>query len=160
MINSGNLGKNLILIAKRLCANQKLCKYLFYTDENPQFNEDIENVQKTILNNNIKVVPIVKETENNLQSTLCLVYPEVVLDSDNVSYVNVALDVLIYVPLRQWIINEENLRPFSIISEVEESLKGKTVEGVGRLVYNGFELNLLTSELSCYKMSFRFDDFS
>ena len=69
------------------------------------------------------------------------------------------MELLIYTPLSTWIINDENLRPFLVMSEIEESLKDKRMNGVGTLKYKGFEIQTLTDTLSCYKMEFLIDVF-
>ena len=57
-------------------------------------------------------------------------------------------------PLTQWIIKDTNLRPFAILGEIEKSLGGKTVNGLGRLKGGDFELSFLTDEMSVYEQTF------
>ena len=47
-----------------------------------------------------------------------------------------------------------NLRPFSIMGEIQKSLNGKVIDGMGRLRGGDFEINFLTDEMSCYEMTF------
>lgn len=157
--NSKELGENLFRIATRLLENKNLCKYLKYTNDNPLNNPDIEDPINTILHKNIKIVPMVSVEEFNTESTIVLVYDEAIVNEDNTEFNDVELDVLVYVPLREWQINSLNLRPFLIMSEIEKSLEGKRVEGLGLLKYIGFNLHLLDDNLSCYRMRFTFDVF-
>ena len=60
----------------------------------------------------------------------------------------------IFVPLTQWIMKSDSLRPFLIMSEIDKSLDGKTINGLGKMSFNGFDINFLTDEMSCYEMSF------
>ena len=53
-----------------------------------------------------------------------------------------------------WIIKDTNLRPFAILGEIETSLKGKTVNGLGKLEGGDFELSYLTKEMSVYQQEF------
>jgi hypothetical protein len=46
------------------------------------------------------------------------------------------------------------LRPFAILGEIEKSLEGKTVNGLGRLKGGDFELSFLTDEMSAYEQTF------
>lgn len=158
--NSKELGTNLFQIANRLLANQNLLKYLKCTDVNPLDHEDIENPIKTILHKNIKVVPLVDEKEFNTESKVVIVYESGDVDNENTEYVNLVLDILVYTPLLEWQINDINLRPFLIMSEIENSLKNKRVEGLGVMNYLGFELSMLTDELSCHRMRFTFNVFN
>lgn len=47
-----------------------------------------------------------------------------------------------------------NLRPFSIMGEIQKSLNGKVIDGMGKLQGGDFEINFLTDEMSCYEMTF------
>ena len=66
---------------------------------------------------------------------------------------------MVYTPLREWQLNDVNLRPFLIISEIEKSLKGKSIEGLGKLKYLGWEGVVYTDALSLHQMLFRIDAF-
>jgi hypothetical protein len=158
--NSRELGKNLFTIANRLLCNQNLLKYLKYTDTSPLNNENVEDPISTILHQNIKVVPLVNEEENGTESTIVLLYKGAGVDDNNSEFKNVSLTVLVYTPLLEWQINDINLRPFVIMSEIEESLKDKRIDGLGTLKYLGFDLELLTDKISCYKMDFTLDTFN
>ena len=63
-------------------------------------------------------------------------------------------------PLSEWILNDINLRPFLIMTEIEKSLKNKKIESIGTIDYSGFELELVTDIMSCYRMSFSIDVFN
>ena len=64
--------------------------------------------------------------------------------------------------MTQWIIKDTNLRPFAIMGEVQKSLNGKKIEGLGKLKIEGlgkmvggdFALNFLTEEISAYEQTF------
>ena len=158
--NSGELGQNLFTIATRLLNNNNLCKYLKYTNDEPLNNPEIVNPIKTVLHNNIKVVPLVNAEENSTESTVVIIFEGASLNYENTEFNGIKLAVLVYTPLREWLINDINLRPFAIISEIEKTLKGKRIESLGTLKYHGFELDLLTADMSGYKMEFTFDVFS
>ena len=40
------------------------------------------------------------------------------------------------------------------MGEIETSLDGRTVDGLGRMENYGFELSYLTDDMSCYTMSY------
>ena len=158
--NSQELGNNLFGIANRLMSNQTLLKYLKYTNSSPLENDDIQNPMSTVLHKNIKVIPLVNEEENSTESTIVLVYESADINSENSEFKDLILLVLVYVPLREWQINDINLRPFVIMSEIEKQLKDKRIDGLGTLKYHGFGLHLLTDSMSCYKMMFSLDTFN
>ena len=57
--NCAELGKNLKTIVKALCANQKLLKYLYYSDKDPLNHPDLDQIviQKEIMNKLIRIIP-------------------------------------------------------------------------------------------------------
>lgn len=157
--NSVEIGENLFKIANLLLKNSRLCRLLKYTDAEP-FSDTHEEVDpKNILHNNIKIVPLVKEEETNTESVIAIVFNEGVV-IDNREFKRVSFDIMVYVPLSEWILNDINLRPFLIMSEIEKSLKDKRIESLGTIDYKGFEVSLITDVLSCHRMRFEIDVFN
>ena len=149
------MGENLQLIAKRLMANQNLLKLLYYTDKDPLNQPDIskEIIQKEIFEKIIKVVPRLgpKETAKSAIAFRVVSGKKI---STNDEFQLIQINFEVFVPLTQWILKSDSLRPFLIMSEIEKSLDGKTVNGLGKMVSGGFDINFLTDEMSCYEMSF------
>ena len=40
------------------------------------------------------------------------------------------------------------------MGEIQKSLNGKVIYGIGKLLGGYFEINFLTDEISCYEMTF------
>lgn len=153
--NSEELGSNLVIIAKRLLANKDLCKLLVYDDAKPLNHEDIKDPM-SLLEKNIRIVPKINKNETT-ESRLALLFTDGAKNKENNEFKTLSLNVLVYVPLSSWIIEGDSLRPFSIMNEVEKSIKDKKIDGIGKLNYKSFELNILTDEMSCYLMTFELD---
>ena len=153
--NCAELGENLKTIVKALCANQKLLKYLYYSDKDPLNHPDLDQIviQKEIMNKLIRIIPKVGPKET-AQSVLVIRVANGRRLSENKEFKLISLVVEIFVPLTQWIIKGTNLRPFAILGEIEESLDGKMIEGLGKMSGGNFELNFLTEEISSYKQEF------
>lgn len=154
--NSVEIGENLFKIANLLLSNSRLGRLLKYTDMEPFSKEHNDIAQRELLHNNIKVVPLVKEEESNTESVVVIIFNEGEV-LDNKEFKNLFFDIMIYTPLKEWILNDVNLRPFLIMSEIEKSLKNKKIESVGTVNYHGFSLSLVTDIMSCYKMRFSID---
>lgn len=158
--NLAELGPNLQKIVTRLEANQNLLKLLYYTDKDPLSGKDLTNkqIQEEIFEKLIKVVPRVgpKETASSLISLRIVRGPA---DTTNNQFRNITLGIEVFVPLTQWFIKSENLRPFSIMGEIQKSLLGKIINGLGKVEGGDFALNFLTEEISCYEMEFRFVEY-
>lgn len=153
--NCTDLGANAQLIVKRLLANQNLLKLLYYTDKDPLSHEDLtaEQIQDEVFEKLIKIVPRVgpKETAHSIVAIRIARGRGLVTNKE---FKNVNISIEIFVPMTQWIIKNTNLRPFAIMGEIQESLNGKKIEGLGKMVGGDFDLNFLTEEISAYEQTF------
>lgn len=153
--NCADLGSNFIKIVSRLMANENLMKLLYYTDMDPLSKPNLTEEQKReeVFKKLVKFVPRVgpREVEHPIVSIRMVAGRE---DSSNNQFKNVSISVESFCPLEQWIIKDENLRPFAIMGEIQRSLNGKSIDGLGKLVGGNFDLQFLTDEISCYEQQF------
>lgn len=153
--NCEELGTNLQKIMSRLLSNQRLLKLLYYTDKDPYSQPDLtqEQIQKEVFEKFVKIVPRVgpKETANSI---IVLKVGQSEYDESNSEFRNIRIDIESFVPLTQWIIKDDNLRPFAIMGEVQKTLNGKTINGLGKIKGGDFILNFLTEEISAYTQEF------
>ena len=153
--NCAELGVNLQYVIKRLFANQNLLKLLYYTDKDPLANEDLTNeqIQEEVFEKLVKIVPRVGPHET-AHSVVAIRIARGQGLAANGEFRNVVIGVEVFVPLTQWIIKDTNLRPFAIMGEVQKSLNGKKIEGLGKMVGGDFALNFLTEEIGAYEQTF------
>ena len=153
--NCSDIGVNAQYIIKRLLANQDLLKLLYYTDKDPLSHEDLtqEQIQEEVFGKLIKIVPRVgpKETAHSI---VALRIARARGLASNSEFKNVMISLEVFVPMTQWIIKDTNLRPFAIMGEIQKSLNGKKIEGLGKLIGGDFDLNFLTEEISAYEQTF------
>ena len=146
MKNCAELGVSMRRIVKRLLANQNLCKLLSNTGKDPLGAADISNTD-LLFEKNIKIIPKMTPLEKD-NNVLILSVKRGALDPQNQAFRSINLVIGVYVPLSQWTIKDDNLRPFAIIGEIQKSLSGKEVNGLGKIIIGNFELSLLTEEMS------------
>lgn len=153
--NCRDLGENAQKIMKRLLANQKLLKLLYYTDKDPLSQPDLtdEQIQDEVFEKLVKIVPRVGPKETS-HSIVTMRFTRGRENSKNSEFKDVRINIEVFVPLTQWIIKDVQLRPFAILGEVQESLDGKTINGLGKLQGGDFDLNFLTEEISAYEQYF------
>ena len=153
--NCTDIGVNAQYIVKRLLANQNLLKLLYYTDKDPLSHDDLtlEQIQDEVFEKLVKIVPRVgpKETAHSIIAIRIARGRGLASNSE---FKNVNISVEVFVPMTQWIIKDTNLRPFAIMGEVQKSLNGKKIEGLGKLTGGDFSLNFLTEEISAYEQTF------
>ena len=153
--NCGELGRNLHKITSRLLANQNLLKLLYYTDKDPLNHPDFkkEDIKDKFFEKLVRVVPKVgpKETATSL---IAMRVESGEINAENDEFRDFIIKIEVFVPMTQWIIKDENLRPFAILGEIQKSLSGKTINGLGKIIGGDFDLNFVTEEISCYEQGF------
>lgn len=159
--NCREVGPMLQKIISRLLANDDLVKVLYYTDKDPlsQLPLTNEEKEKYIYEKLIKITPRVGPKET-AQSIVVLDVVQGAMDQNNDQFRNFTLRIEVFVPLTQWIIKDENLRPYVILGEIQESLNKKDIGGIGMLHGGDFELNFLTEEISAYNQEFYFTTYA
>lgn len=164
-VNYGQeFGPNLNKLAKKLLANQNLCKLLINTDLeplNPTLHPDLtEEERMKIFGTDINIVPLVMDVDEYTTSKIVLVFSDGEPSGTNPDSEAITLLVYVYVPYKKWIIAGEQLRPFAIMSEVRKSLQDKRINGLGEIKYNGFTISSLTTQTGSYLMRFQIGTFN
>lgn len=152
--NCKELGINLQKIMNRLLSNQELLKLLYYTDKDPLNHPDFtkDEAREKFFEKLIKIVPKVGPKET--AASLIALRVESGSLNDNDEFKDFIIKIEVFVPMTQWIIKDSNLRPFAILGAIQETLNGKTINGLGKMYGGDFDLNFLTEEISCYEQSF------
>lgn len=154
--NLADIGINGQKIVSRLMANQNLVKLLYYTDKDPLSQPDLteEQLKNEVFEKLIKIVPRVgpKETAHSIISVRFTRGRQNIVNNE---FKDVTVSIEVFVPLTQWIIKNSNLRPFAIMGEVQKSLDGKKIDGLGKMTGGDFDLNFLTEEISDYEQIFK-----
>lgn len=157
--NCQELGINLQKICSRLLANDELVKLLYYVEQDPLGQIVLTPEQKkTIFNDLICIIPRVG-TRTDSKSVIAVYVPKAAGLSGNSEYKTVTIAIDVFVPLTQWIIKDSNLRPFAIMGEIQKSLNGKTINGLGKIQGGDFDLILLTDEMSGYRQTFTITEY-
>lgn len=157
--NCQELGINLQKICARLMANDNLVNLLYYTGIDPLSQSKLDEKQKqSLLNDLICVVPRVGTREDS-RSVVAVYVPRAGAISGNNEFKNVTIAIDVFVPLTKWIIKDNNLRPFAIMGEIQNSLRDKTINGLGKINGGDFELTLLTDEMSGYRIVFTITEY-
>lgn len=148
--NLSEIGENAQKIVKRLMSNQDLVKLLYYTDKDPLSHDDFtpEELKTKIYQKLIKIIPRIgpKEGAESI-ITINIVGGN---QNENNEFKNIGVNIEVLVPLTQWFIKDDNLRPFKIMGEVQKSLNGKTINGLGKMTGGDFALNYISDEVIDY----------
>lgn len=154
--NCTEIGQNLQKIITALMANNELVNLLYYTDKEPlsQPNLTDDEKKKEIFNNLIRIIPKVT-AEETVKSIISITVESGTQDPDNKEFKNLSLKIETFCPFTQWIIKSDNLRPFLILGNIQKTLNGLTINGLGKLKGGDFDLGFLTDEVSNYIQYFK-----
>ncbi len=155
--NCADIGINLQKITTRLMSNDRLVNLLYYTGKDPYSENPLTEQQKKdrIFEKLIKIVPrLGAEEKETATSIISIRVVRGRQNSENTEFKDMIIEIETFVPLTQWLIKDSNLRPFAIMGEVQKSLNGKTIDGLGRMVGGDFDLNFISEEISCYVQMF------
>ncbi len=152
--NCAEIGENAMKIIKRLMSNQDLVKLLYYTDKDPLSHEDLtkEEIDEKVFQKYIKVIPRLGPTEDSHSIVAMLITQG--NTNENSEFRNIIIQFEIFVPITQWIIKDTNFRPFKIMGEIQKSLKGKKINGLGRIEGGDFSFNFVSDEMTDYRQIF------
>ena len=116
------MGPNLIKMMKRLLANQNLLRLLTYTDKDPlaEDKKDVSAKDAYMQGDNgvVRIIPIIGAKENST-SIITLRVLKGVPSMDNPEFLDIYFSIEVFVPNEQWIIKGDNLRPYSIMGEIQ-----------------------------------------
>lgn len=153
--NCAEIGISLHKVINRLLANDDLVNLLYYTDKDPLSQPKLSNEQKKkeVFEKLIKIVPRIgpKETAHSLVAIRVVNGKK---DLENNEFRNISIVFDVFIPLTQWFLKDDNLRPFKILGEIEKSLNNKTINGIGKMSGGDFDLNFLTEEICCYTQQY------
>ena len=153
--NCAEIGENLQKIVDRLMTNDNLVKLLYYTNKDPlnQPNLSEEQKRQEIFEKLIKVVPSVSEREDARSVIVIRVVNGSKINS-NTEFQRIKISVEVFVPFSSWFFKNTNLRPFAILGEIQSSLEGKRINGLGKIEGGDFDLSFLTKEIGVYEQTF------
>ena len=153
--NCAEIGENLQKIVTRLMANDDLVNLLYYTDKDPLSQPHLSDNEKRdkIFENLIKIVPNVPDREDDRSVIAIRIVGGSKLNS-NTEFQRIKISIEVFVPFSTWIFKNTNLRPFAILGEIQKSIDGKTVNGLGKIEGGDFDLSFLTKEMSAYEQVF------
>jgi len=147
------VGRNLISISNMLLSNQNICKLLYYTTSTPLSEPDLTDVD-FLMNKNIRLVPKVPDRDSEKGSFIVVLFDNFTVDptNENIKIVSLRFDIIC--PIDEWMINESSLRPFLILSEIDQMFNGLQIRGIGKLRLSDTDRIVVTEDYAGYSMVF------
>lgn len=161
MRNFKAVGENIFRMVNKIVEDDDICKLLVYTDKTPLNHPPLSEEEKMdLINNRILVVPKAPELDDVKGSYIIVLYDSFTINPANTEFKDVNLLFIVVCPPEDWIVNGDSLRPYLIMSRIDELFNGKKLANIGTLKFVRAERFVLNSQLSGYAMSYSSFEFN
>ena len=155
------VGDNLFIIAQRILEDEDICKLLYYTDNDPLSHNDMtEDEKMALLHKNILLVPKVPENDDIKGSYILILYDGFNQNLSNSEFKDADLLFIIVCPPENWVINDASLRPFLLMSKIDELFGNKKIANIGKLQFVKADRFVLNSQLTGYGLTYSTYEFN
>jgi len=161
------MGDNTFRIANRLMKNQRLCRLLKYQTKDP-FKEidpvtgkeqpDVDGVD--LIHKQILIVPKVFDDSTEKMSYIISVFDDFTVNQLNPEFKVSTVRFDIACPYDEWILNEQSLRPYLIMQEIDAMFNGKEMAGIGNLQFYRADNLTLSPWIGGYSMRYKINEFN
>ena len=155
------VGDNLFIIAQKILEDDDICKLLYFTDVDPLSHENLTEEEKSnLLHKNILLVPKVPENDDIKGSYILVLYDGFNINLANPQFKDADLLFIIVCPPENWVINEASLRPFMLMSRIDEIFGNKKISNIGTLQFVKADRFVLNSQLTGYGLTYSTYEFN
>ena len=155
------VGDNIFLIAQKILEDDDICKLLYYTDKDPLSHENMsEEERMALLHRNLLVVPKVPENDDVKGSYILVLYDGFNINLSNSEFKDADLLFIVVCPPENWVINDNSLRPFMLMSRIDELFGNKKIANIGTLHFVKGDRFVLNSQLTGYGLTYSTYEFN
>ena len=154
------VGDNLFIIAQKILEDDDICKLLYFTDRNPLNHTMTQGEKNSLLHKNILLVPKVPENDDIKGSYILVLYDGFNQNLSNSEFKDADLLFIVVCPPENWIINDASLRPFLIMSRIDELFGNKKIANIGKLQFVKADRFVLNSQLTGYGLTYSTYEFN
>lgn len=154
------MGTNTFRIADKLMSNQKICRLLKYHEKDP-FNKNLPDVDgDELINKQILIVPKIYDDSIELMSYVFAVFNDFTVGILNPEFKVSMIRFGIACPYKEWLLDNQSLRPYLIMEEIDKMFNEKRLAGIGKLQFEKAEPLVLTNEIGGYSMIYKIYEFN
>lgn len=155
------LGTNTFNVANKLMTNPRLCRLLKYQVRDPFDKEKYKDVDGLdLLNKQIMIVPKIWDESTEKMSYVVALFSNYNVNFINPDYKLATIRFDIACPYDEWVLNEQSLRPYLIMQEIDDMFNGAKMAGIGTLQFLRAEAIVLTSQIGGYSMLYQINEFN
>ena len=159
------MGKNTFLIANKLLHNQRICRLLKYQTRNP-FAEmengkpqpDVDGAE--LVNKQILIIPKIYDDSNEKMSYVTAIFDDFVVNQMNPEFKISTLRFDVACPYDEWMLDDESLRPYLIMQEIDSIFNESKMAGIGTLQFWRADALTLSPWIGGYSMLYKAHEFN
>ena len=155
------MGKNAFNMANKLMSNQRICRLLKYQVRDP-FNEqkydDVDGI--LLLNKQIMITPKIWDESTEKTSYIVALFNTFVTNMINKDFKISTIGIDVACPYDEWVLDENSLRPYLIMEEIDKMFNGAQMAGIGTLQFVRAESIVLTPQIGGYSMLYQINEFN
>lgn len=137
--------KDLEIIVKYLCKNERLKRLLYYTTKDAIDKPDLNDEQMIqLFNKNIKIIP--KLYVDGSVLNYVIINFDNFIQSGNPKFRDNIIEFDIICHFDQWHLKDYQLRPYRIAAEIDSMIDKTHLTGIGKLEFLGANQIILTDE--------------
>lgn len=154
------MGDNTFRILNKLVSNQRICRLLKYQVRDP-FNPEREDVDGVdLLNKQILAVPKIYDASVEKMSYIVAVFDNFVVNQFNPEFKISTVRFDIACPYDEWVLNENSLRPYLIMQEIDGMFNQAKLAGIGNLQFHRANMLTLSPQIGGFSMEYKINEFN
>lgn len=155
------MGNNTFKIAEKILNNQRLCRLLKYQVRDPFNQEKYPNVDGiSLMNRQILIVPKIFDENTEKMSYITAIFDDFVVNQINTDFKISTVRFDIACPYDEWLLDEESLRPYLIMQEVDTMFNQAKLSGIGKLQFYRADALTLSPQIGGYSMRYKINEFN
>ena len=155
------LGENVFNVANKLMQNQRLCRLLKYQVRDP-FNKtkyaDVDGVD--LMNKQILIIPKIYDDSTEKMSYVTAIFTNFVTNALNPDFKITSIRFDIACPYDEWVLDENSLRPYLIMQEIDTMFNQAKMSGIGTLQFMRADALTLTPQMGGFSMLYSINEFN
>lgn len=155
------MGTNTFKIAYKLIDNQRLCRLLKYQARDALDTEKYQDVNGIdLINKQILIVPKIYDDSTEKMSYVTAIFDDFIVNQINPEFKVSTVRFDIACPYDEWVMNNQSLRPYLIMQEIDTMFNEAQLQGIGTLQFWRADALALSPWIGGYSMRYKINEFN
>ena len=154
------MGMNTFKIANKIMQNQRICRLLKYQVRDPFDTKYADVDGADLINRQILIVPKIFDDSTEKMSYITAIFDDFVVNQINPEFKVSTMRFDIACPYDEWLLNEQSLRPYLIMQEIDTIFNESKLAGIGTLQFWRADNLTLSPWIGGYSMRYKINEFN